>query len=52
MYEQRGGRLRLPGAEFIVPVAAWHKHRAAPPVLVGQSCRATGSRRIRTEAHA
>lgn len=37
MYEMRGGRLRLLGAEFIVPVAAWHAHHAAPPTLLGQS---------------
>ena len=37
MYEMRGGRLRLLGAEFIVPVAAWHMHHDAPPALLGQS---------------
>jgi hypothetical protein len=37
MYEMRGGTLHLLGAEFIVPVAAWHTHHAAPPALLGQS---------------
>jgi hypothetical protein len=37
MYEMRNGKPHLLGAEFIVPVAAWHQHHAAPPSLLGQS---------------
>jgi hypothetical protein len=37
IYEQRGGRLRLLGVEYLVPVDAWTAAgNTAPPVLVGQ----------------
>jgi hypothetical protein len=36
IYEQRRGRLRLVGVEYIVIAAEWHATHAAPPVLMGQ----------------
>jgi hypothetical protein len=36
IYEQRGGRLRLVGVEFLVIATQWHAHTATPPVLRGQ----------------
>ena len=37
IYEQRGGRLRLVGVEFLVLAAQWDAaHPGAPPVLMGQ----------------
>jgi hypothetical protein len=36
IYEQRGGRLRLVGVEFLVIATAWHATNPAPPVLMGQ----------------
>ena len=37
IYEQRGGRLRLVGVEFLVRAAQWDAaHPGAPPVLMGQ----------------
>ena len=37
IYEQRNGRLRLLGVEFLVLADAWNaSHPAAPPVLMGQ----------------
>ena len=33
MYEQRSGRLRLLGVEFIVLAADWHANNPGPPVL-------------------
>ena len=37
IYEQRGGRLRLLGVEYLVLAAQWDAaHPGAPPVLMGQ----------------
>ena len=36
VYEQRGGRLRLLGVEYLVPAELWAATNPAPPVLVGQ----------------
>jgi hypothetical protein len=36
IYEQRNGRLRLLGVEFLVRAEDWHAHNADPPVLMGQ----------------
>lgn len=36
IYEQRGGRLRFVGVEFLVIAEQWHSHTASPPVLRGQ----------------
>jgi hypothetical protein len=36
IYEQRGGRLRLLGVEFLVTFDAWHANNVQPPVLLGQ----------------
>lgn len=43
IYEQRGGRLRLVGVEFLVIADAWHAHNLAPPVLMGQHFHYVGS---------
>jgi hypothetical protein len=43
LYEQRGGRLRLLGVEFLVIAADWHAGNAAPPVLMGQHFQYVGS---------
>jgi hypothetical protein len=43
IYEQRGGRLRLLGVEYLVLADAWHAHTAAPPVLNGQHFHYVGS---------
>jgi hypothetical protein len=43
LYEQRGGRLRLLGVEFLVIAADWHATNAAPPVLLGQHFQYVGS---------
>jgi hypothetical protein len=43
IYEQRNGRLRLLGVEFLVIAEAWHAHTAAPPVLMGQQFHYVGS---------
>jgi len=43
IYEQRGGRLRLLGVEYLVLAEAWHAHTAAPPVLMGQHFHYVGS---------
>ena len=36
IYEQRGGRLRLVGVEFLVIADAWDAKKIGPPVLMGQ----------------
>lgn len=44
IYEQRGGRLRLLGVEYLVLAAAWDaSHPGAPPVLMGQQFHYVGS---------
>ena len=43
IYEQRGGRLRLLGVEYLVLADAWHAHTAGPPVLMGQHFQYVGS---------
>ena len=43
LYEQRGGRLRLLGVEFLVIAADWHANNPAPPVLMGQHFQYVGS---------
>ena len=43
MYEQREGRFRLLGVEYVVLAEAWHETNAAPPVLGGQLFSYTGS---------
>lgn len=43
VYEQRGSRLRLLGVEYLVFAEAWHKHTAAPPVLMGQQFHYVGA---------
>jgi hypothetical protein len=45
IYEQRDGRLRLVGVEFLVIAADWHAANptAGPPVLLGQHFHYTGS---------
>jgi hypothetical protein len=36
IYEQRGGRLRFVGVEFLVIAEAWDAKKMGPPVLMGQ----------------
>jgi hypothetical protein len=36
IYEQRGGRLRFVGVEFLVLAADWDAKQIGPPVLMGQ----------------
>lgn len=36
IYEQRGGRLRLLGVEYLVFAQQWDANNAGPPVLMGQ----------------
>jgi hypothetical protein len=43
IYEQRGGRMRLVGVEFLVIAEAWDAANAAPPVLMGQHFHYVGS---------
>jgi hypothetical protein len=43
MYERRNGRLHLLGVEYIVDVAAWHKHDRLPPALLGQVFTSNGA---------
>jgi hypothetical protein len=43
IYEQRGGRLRLVGVEFLVIADAWHAANSAPPVLLGQHFQFVGA---------
>jgi hypothetical protein len=43
IYEQRGGRLRFVGVEFLVLAAEWDAANAAPPVLEGQHFHYVGS---------
>lgn len=43
IYEQRGGRLRLLGVEFLVIAQQWDANNAAPPVLLGQHFHYVGS---------
>jgi hypothetical protein len=43
IYEQRSGRLRLLGSEFIVIAADWHANNPGPPVLMGQHFNYVGS---------
>ena len=43
MYEERNGRLRLVGVEYIVIAAAWDAANATPPTLLGQAFHYTGS---------
>jgi hypothetical protein len=43
IYEQRNGRLRLLGVEFLVVAEAWHSHTPATPVLMGQQFHFVGS---------
>jgi hypothetical protein len=43
IYEQRNGRLRLVGVEFLVIAEAWHAHTESPPVLMGQHFQYVGS---------
>jgi len=43
IYEQRDGRLRLLGVEYLVIAAAWHEKNAGPPALMGQHFHYVGS---------
>jgi hypothetical protein len=43
IYEQRNGRLRLLGVEFIVIAEAWDDAHDGPPVLLGQHFHYVGS---------
>ncbi len=43
IYEQRGGRLRLLGVEYIVIAEAWDAKKLGPPVLMGQHFQYVGS---------
>jgi len=43
IYEQRGGRLRLLGVEYLVFFDDWHAHNPGPPVLMGQHFNYVGS---------
>jgi hypothetical protein len=43
IYEQRKGKARLVGVEFIVIADAWHTNNAAPPVIMGQQTHYVGS---------
>jgi hypothetical protein len=43
MYEQRNGRMRLVGVEYLVIAEQWHANNAAPPVLRGQHFHYVGS---------
>jgi hypothetical protein len=43
IYERRGERTTLVGAEFIVLASAWHATHAGPPVLEGQHFQFVGS---------
>jgi hypothetical protein len=43
MYEWRGGRFHLLGAEYVVLAEQWHETHAAPPVLGGQLFTYTGA---------
>jgi hypothetical protein len=43
VYEQRGGRLRLLGVEYVVIADAWHAQNPGPPVLMGQHFHYVGS---------
>jgi hypothetical protein len=43
IYEQKGGRLRLLGVEFLVIADAWNATHAGPPVLMGQHFHYVGS---------
>ena len=43
IYEQRGGRLRLVGVEFLVIAEAWHAANPGPPVLLGQHFQLVGA---------
>lgn len=43
IYEQRGGRLRLLGVEFLVIAQQWDAGNAGPPVLMGQHFHYVGS---------
>jgi hypothetical protein len=43
IYEQRKGRLRLLGVEFLVIAEQWHASNEGPPVLMGQHFHYVGS---------
>jgi hypothetical protein len=43
LYEQRDGRLRLVGVEYVVIAADWDAAHAAPPTLMGQLFHYVGS---------
>jgi hypothetical protein len=43
IYEQRNGKLRLVGVEFLVLADAWNNANPAPPVLMGQHFHFVGS---------
>jgi hypothetical protein len=43
IYEQRAGRLRLVGVEYIVIAADWHATHTDPPMLMGQHFHYVGS---------
>jgi hypothetical protein len=43
IYEQKAGRLRLVGAEFLVLYDAWHASHDGPPILMGQHFNYAGS---------
>jgi hypothetical protein len=43
VYEQRGGKLRLVAAEYLVIAEAWHAANPGPPVLDGQHFHYVGS---------
>jgi hypothetical protein len=43
IFEERGGRLRLLGVEYLVLYDAWHATNAGPPVLMGQHFNHAGS---------
>ena len=43
IYEQRDGRLRLLGVEYLVVAEQWHVNNAGPPVLMGQHFQYVGS---------
>ena len=43
LYEERNGRLRLLGVEYVVLAEEWDARNAGPPALLGQAFHFTGS---------
>jgi len=43
IYEERNGRLRLLGVEYLVLYDLWHETNAGPPILMGQHFNYAGS---------